>query len=110
MKRVLLAVLILAGCASGPETTTQEATEKLSNKYGGMVGKATKQDFVSDLGNAEWCKLEPTGVELCRFRKKLGTKWVGEGLDKKSIDRFDEVIAEFDGNGMLRKLDTSAQR
>lgn len=105
------AMFLIVACSSGPETT-KEAKEKLEENFSEKIGTATKGDLVEYFGNAEWCKLEDSGRETCRFYRKKGTKWIGEKnqKDKKAIETGDQIIAEFDQEGILRGFKASAQR
>lgn len=113
MKKITLsfsfAVILLVGCASKPETSA-EARGSLEEDLKDRVGVATKTEFVEKFGQAEWCDPKPTGEESCRFHKKTGTKWIGEGREKKSIDTFDQVVADFDSSGRLRTYEVKSQR
>lgn len=108
-KIILYGFILLAGCASKPETST-EARGNLEEELKDRVGVATKTEFVEKFGHAEWCDPKPTGEESCRFHKKTGTRWIGAGLEKKSIDIFDQVVAEFDSSGRLRTYEVKSQR
>lgn len=112
MKHTLgIAVFLLVaviGCSS--KESSSNAREKIDNKWGDRIGKATKSDLVEDFGNAEWCRPSDSGTETCRFYRKKGTKWMGEVKDRKSFEQFDEVMAEFDQNGVLRSYKSNAQR
>ncbi len=112
MKHILVAttlIILLSSCSSKQQTTA-EALESLENRYEKKIGSATKSDFVSEFGNPEWCKLEPTGTEMCRFYSKKGVRWIGESNDKKSVELFDEVVASFDAQGVLRTYKAKALR
>lgn len=115
MKRTLALglLLALAACSHkqvGDGLTSSEARSKLEKTYKDKVGSATKTDFIEYFGSANWCRPKEPG-ETCRFYKKIGTKWIGEdGRDKKNLEMFDEVIADFDGKGTLRNYEVSAQR
>jgi len=114
MKQIILSTLgalLLISCAHHQETT-QEARQKLEQDFSKEVGTATKADLIDRLGIAEWCKLETSGTETCRFYLKKGTKWIGEKnqKDKKPVETGDQVIAEFDKDGILRSFKASAQR
>jgi hypothetical protein len=116
MKRTLAIalLLVLAGCShkqTGDGLTSSEAREKLEKKYKKLVGEATKTDFTEEFGSANWCRVKEPSGETCRFYKKMGTRWIGEeGRDKKNLEMFDEVVAEFDGKGTLRSYEVNAQR
>lgn len=116
MKRLLALALMLtlAACASkrtGDGLTSSEARNKLEKEYKDKVGSATKTDFIEYFGSANWCRVKEPNGETCRFYKKIGTKWIGEeGRDKKNLEMFDEVVAEFDGRGTLRSYEVNAQR
>lgn len=106
---ILLTVFFL-GCASKKTATSAEAKAELETKYSAKVGTATKMELIEEFGNAEWCKFEDHGGETCRFYVKKGTRWVGDKRDRKSVDQFDEVIAEFDKGGVLKTYKTRAGR
>lgn len=108
---LLIMAIAFTGCSSGPETTKQ-AQEKLEQNFGEKIGSATKSELVEYFGNAEWCKLEDSGRETCRFYRKKGVKWIGEKeqKDKKALEIGDQIIAEFDRDGILRSFKASAQR
>jgi hypothetical protein len=110
----LVCLLILAACSSnqvGDGLTSSEARTKLQEKYKDKVGNYNKTDFIEEFGSANWCRPKEPGGETCRFYKKIGTKWIGEeGRDKKNLEMFDEIVAEFDGKGMLRSYEANAQR
>jgi len=104
--------LLLTSCAGKKETTT-EAAEKLKSKWDPKVGSATKNEFIEEYGNPEWCKQSDTGAETCRFYRKKGTKWIGDKQtkrDKKPVEQYDQVIADFDENGVLKKFTSKSQR
>lgn len=107
----LLSSLVLISCSHHHETT-KEALAKLEQDFSGQVGTATKGDLIESFGNAEWCKVEDSGTETCRFYRKKGTKWIGEKnqKDKKPVETSDQVVAEFDKDGILRSFKASAQR
>ena len=113
LRTVLIAslALILSHCAHQKETTAQ-AEKSLQERYDTKIGSASKSELVEEFGNPEWCKLESSGTETCRFYHKKGTIWIGdkESRDKKPVEEFDQVIADFDGNGVLRGFKSSAQR
>lgn len=108
---VVMAAVFLASCASKP-ITSREAREKLEQDFSSKVGSATKTDLIESFGNPEWCKVETTGTESCRFYRKKGTKWIGEKQqkDKKPVEMGDQIIADFDKDGILRSFKASAQR
>lgn len=108
---LLLIAFCFASCSSKKDVTTAEAKKQLDENYSAKIGTATKQELISDFGNPEWCKQEDSGTETCRFYRKKGTKWIGEeGRDKKNISRYDQVIADFDTNGILKSFKASALR
>lgn len=111
MRIVLYASVLLAlgACASG-EKMSSEIQAELAEKWQDRVGRATKSDMVQDLGQPEWCRSRTVGGETCRFRRNLGTKWTGPETDRKHHAMYDEVIAEFDASGILRKADVKTQR
>lgn len=103
--------LLAVGCAhkQAAETTT-DARRQLEERWKDRLGTAIKADFTSEFGNAEWCKPKDTGEETCRFYKKIKTKWIGEAPDKRSIELFDEIIADFGTDGTLRQFKANALR
>lgn len=118
MKRTLQSALALVlvttfvGCASN-ETKSSEAREKLEKSFEPQIGKATKSDFIEQFGPPQWCRPQETGVETCRFARKVGQKWVGDKNDKTDrhrVEQYDNVITEFDGYGKLRSFEVDTQR
>ena len=114
MKKLIIFIVlsvIYTGCSSAPETSKQ-AQEKLEENFSEKIGSATKTDLIEYFGNAQWCKLEDSGRETCRFYRKKGVKWIGEKdqKDKKALETGDQIIAEFDREGILRAFKASAQR
>jgi len=102
---------LVVGCASGGKVTeSSDARKDLEQRYEKRVGAATKQDFVTEFGPANWCRQQPTGEETCRFYKKLATKWMGDKKDRVHREAFDEIVAEFDGEGTLKSFKANAQR
>ena len=114
MKKMLMVLipLSLSLSCTNKEVTTAEAEKKLSDKYTPKVGVATKNEIMEEFGNPEWCKPDASGSETCRFYRKKGTKWIGEKeqKDKKALERFEQIIADFDTNGILRGFKSSAQQ
>ena len=112
LKRWLYVALALAvvGCASQKVVESSNASKDLEDRYSGRVGAATKTDFVQEFGNANWCRPQPTGEETCRFYKKLTVKWDGEKTDRTHREAFDEMIADFDQNGVLKSFKANSQR
>jgi hypothetical protein len=107
----LITFALFTACSHHQETT-QEAKAKLESKFEDKIGSATKGDLIEYFGNAEWCKIEDSGRETCRFYRKTGVKWVGEKeqKDKKAVEKGDQIIAEFDKDGVLQSFKASAQR
>lgn len=112
MKNLTYALMVLAlvSCASQKTMESGEAKQALENKFAPRVGAASKQDFVQEFGPASWCRSQPTGDETCRFYKKMETKWMGDPKNRVARETYDEVIAEFDENGVLKTIKTGAQR
>lgn len=104
----LFITVLFFGCTS--KQTTMEAKADLDKKYSAKVGTATKNELVEEFGNAEWCKVESAGGETCRFYLKKGTRWIGKDRDKKSVEQFDEVVAQFDTSGVLKSFKSNAVR
>ena len=108
----ILGMALLSSCASN-ETKSSEAREKLEKRFAPQIGRATKADFVEEFGPAQWCRPKETGDETCRFARKVGTKWVGDKNDKtdrRRVEQYDNVVAEFDGYGKLRSFEMDTQR
>ncbi len=104
------ACLLLLGCAGKSVTPSADTRERLENEWSKGIGSATKSDFVQRFGNAQWCRPQISGEEICRYYKKKGTAWVGEDKrDKTSYTQFEEVVATFDPNGKLRSYQVDAQ-
>src|SRR3954468_15679236 len=103
---LFLASLMLVACAhkTEPAESTAEAKRNLEEHWKGRLGSANKEEFVSEFGNPAWCKVSSGQEETCRFYKKIKTKWIGEAPDKKSIELFDEVVADFGTDGTLRQF------
>jgi hypothetical protein len=111
MKTALLALfatLALVSCSH--HETTADAKKKLDKKYEDLVGTATKNDLVQEFGTPEWCRMQDSGWENCRFYRKKGTQWMGPKTDRTHYDSYDQIMAEFDGNGVLKSFKASAQR
>ena len=113
MKLILIvaaALLVTAGC-SHKETTSAQAQKALEEKYTPQIGTATKTELVQEFGNPEWCKPnEETGEETCRFYNKKGVQWMGDKMDRKHYEKFDQVVANFDSKGILRSFKADALR
>lgn len=113
MKSKLIPFLfVLAACAStekgGGDSST--ARRDLEERYNNKIGVARKEDFVQELGPANWCRPSSSGEESCRFYKKIATKWMGEKTDRTHREAYDEVFADFDSNGVLKSFKANAQR
>ena len=107
---LVVCFLFLSGCA-GKKASSEEARKELESKWNPQVGKATKTEFVEQFGDAEWCKPdENSGEEVCRFYLKKGTKWIGDKKDRKHFEQGDDIVANFDGSGILKSLKAKAQR
>lgn len=102
--------LLVASCASKKTMDSSDARQSIEDKFANRIGVATKEDFVQEFGNANWCRPSPTGDENCRFYQKVGTKWTGEKTDKTYREAFNEVFAEFDTTGVLKSFKVNAQR
>ena len=111
MKEILfLAITLLVTACATSQTVTSHSKEDLVEEWTPKVGVATRSDFVEKFGNAEWCRRRDSGAETCRFYNKKGVKWLGTGQDKKSYIQYDQVVADFDGNGILRSFEGDSQR
>ncbi len=106
-----IVMFTFSGCSSTPETT-KEAQTRLDETFTEKIGSTTKTELVEIFGNAEWCKVEDSQRETCRFYRKKGVKWIGEKnqKDKKPIEQSDQIIAEFDKEGILRTFKVTTQR
>lgn len=112
MKYILysLVAVAVAACASKTISQTPDARKDLEERYAQKVGVATKHDLTQEFGAPAWCRNNPSGEETCRFYKKIGTKWMGDKKDRTNYEQFDEVVAEFDSNGVMRSFKSNAQR
>lgn len=106
----LFCLVLLAACASKKGINTATAVEDLNRRYSDRVGKAYKTELVEEFGTASWCEPMPGGGENCRFYKSLGTQWRGDKEHRNRYEAFDEVIAEFDAQGVMRDYKVRAQR
>lgn len=107
---IAIALLVVAACSSQKNVTSADAEKSLKQRYEAKIGSATKTELVQEFGNPEWCRDNDMGGETCRFYKKLDTKWMGPTTDRKNYSTYDEVVADFDTNGVLQKYDAKAQR
>ena len=106
-----LAIVVLATGCGHKKVNSEEANKKLDEKFTPRLGLAKKAELVEYFGKPEWCRsAEGTGGESCRFFKKTGTAWTGEKRDKKAHTQYEEVTCDFDAGGILRKLETNAQK
>jgi hypothetical protein len=103
------AAAAMSACASKP-SSSGEATSKLEDKWKSKIGVARKTDFIEDYGTAEWCRNETSGEETCRFYKKGKTRYLGDGRDKKAVENYDEVVADFAVDGTLKSFKANSQR
>jgi hypothetical protein len=112
MKRFFISTLLLslAACASQKVSSSADALKEIHKKYETRVGKAAKSELVEEFGQADWCELKPGGTETCRFYKPLGTQWKGDKENRTRYEAYDEVIAEFDPQGVLRDYKARSQR
>lgn len=108
-KAFILVALLVLGCAS-QDNRSEEATESLLDTWSPRIGTAKKSEFVEKFGNPEWCRLRDSGAETCRFYNKRGVKWLGPEKDRKSYIQYDQVIADFDGQDVLRSFEGDSQR
>jgi hypothetical protein len=105
----LFMLLVVAACST-TSTDSGNARKSIEDKYNERIGKATKQDFVQEFGDANWCRSQPTGDESCRFYKRIGTRWIGEKPDRVPHEMFDEIYSDFDSNGVLKSIKVNSQR
>lgn len=108
---LLLLTLMFAACA-GKKTTQSsgDARREIEDRYNNRVGTATKEDFTQEYGPANWCRPLGAGGETCRFYKKIAVVWTGETNDRVHRETFDEVIADFNSEGILKSFKAAAQR
>jgi len=104
-----LSLFLIAGCAHQQESS-QEAESKLNETFGEKIGVAKKSELVEHFGTAQWCRPNDFGGETCRFYRKKGTQWVGEKRQKTSYLQYDEGIAVFDQDGILKRFTGGSQR
>ncbi len=107
---LVLALLALGACSGSKVKTSAEALKDIHKKYEERVGKATKSELVEEFGQADWCEQKPAGPETCRFYKPMGTMWKGDKENRTRYEAFDEVVAEFDPQGVLRDYKARSQR
>lgn len=108
---VFAMTMILVSCSSTKPTSTADSNSDLEKRMTAKLGTATKEELITEFGNAEWCKEEnTTGGETCRFYLKKGTRWIGKDRFKKSVEQFDEVTAHFDGSGIFRSFKSKSLR
>jgi hypothetical protein len=100
---------LVAACTSTP-AKSGDARLSIEQRYNNRIGSATKEDFVQDFGAPNWCRGQSTGGETCRFYKKTGVVWTGSETDRQHHDTYDEVVADFDSNGILKNFKAAAQR
>ena len=113
MMRVLLlglSLLLVMSCSH--QQTAAQARQNIESQYHSKIGTATKQDIMEEFGNPEWCKLDDSGAETCRFILKKGVKWINgtDKTDKTELMQFDQITAQFDSDGILRGFKANAQR
>ena len=102
-------LLVLGGCASKPANSA-DSVKDLNKRYAEKVGVAAKAELVEEFGSADWCEQKAGGAETCRFYKSLGVQWKGDKENRKRYEAYDEIIAEFDGQGVLRDYKAKSQR
>lgn len=100
----------LSGCASKKSMNTADALKELNARYSEKVGKAAKTELVEEFGSAAWCEQKPGDTETCRFYRSLGTQWRGDKEARTKYEAFDEIIADFDAEGILRDYKARSQR
>lgn len=113
MKKALLFTLVLglaAACASKKTKNTAEALKDLNGRWQTKIGVAAKSELVEEFGQADWCEQKPGGAETCRFYKAMGVIWKGERDSRTKYEAYDEVVAEFDPQGILRDYKARSQR
>lgn len=111
---VMITLLLLgASCTSSNRVVqpkTYDAKRDIEEKWKPLMGKATKQEFVQEYGAPSWCEFSDGKEETCRFHKTMGEKWVGDRLNKRRVEIYDEVVATFSVDGTLKTFDPKAQR
>jgi hypothetical protein len=113
MKKALTIALMLglAACASTKKTkSTADALKDLNARWQDKIGVAAKSELVEEFGQADWCEQKPGGAETCRFYHSLGIVWKGDKENRTKYDTFDEIVAEFDPQGVLRDYKARSQR
>lgn len=112
MKKVIFLVITLAfaGCAGKSTQSSADALKDLNDRYSKKVGASTKSELVEEFGPADWCEQRPGGSETCRFYKSMGVQWKGDKENRTRYEAFDEVVADFDGKGVLRDYKAKSQR
>ncbi len=111
MKTVLvLSFILLAGCVGKKTKSSADALKDLTANWQSKLGIATKAELVEEFGQADWCEQKPGGAETCRFYKALGIVWKGDRDNRTKYERYDEIMAEFDPQGILRDYKARTQR
>lgn len=113
MKHAVIFGIVLglaAACASKKTLSTADALKDLNSRYEGRIGKARKAELVEEFGQADWCEQKPGGTETCRFYRQMGTIWKGDKENRTRYDSYDEVVAEFDPQGIMRDYKARSQR
>ncbi len=112
--RILILVLplfVMVSCSSAPKAEkTSNAVKDLDARYAEKVGKANKTELVEEFGTADWCEPKAGGGETCRFYKAMGLQWRGDKENRTKYQTFDEVVAEFDSQGVMREYKARSQR
>ncbi len=107
---ILATTLLLAACAGKKTVSTSDALKELNQRYEARVGKAYKAELVEEFGQADWCEQKPGGTETCRFYRRVGTIWKGDKENRTRYETYDEVVADFDPQGLLRDYKARSQR
>ena len=106
----VLLSLGLAACASKKTINTADALKELNGRWQDKIGVAAKSELVEEFGQADWCEQKPGGAETCRFYKALGVVWKGDRDNRTKYEKYDEIVAEFDPQGILRDYKARSQR
>ncbi len=107
---LVLGLVLIASCAGKGTKSSADALKDLNKRYSDKVGAANKTELVEEFGQADWCEQRPGGSETCRFYKSMGTQWKGDKETRTRYEAYDEVIADFDGKGVLRDYKAKSQR
>jgi len=92
---------LLGGCQSLPRSS-EDAKQRLLSMF--QMGKSEKKDLIQEFGSAQWCKIQSSGEESCRFFRSFPKIIMGKGMQRRTYVPFDEAMTEFDKSGKLTSL------